>query len=330
MIILGIETSCDETSAAILKDEVVLSNVIISQLIHEKFGGVVPFLASKDHEKLIHRVVKQSLENASCTFSDIDAVAVTQGPGLIGSLLIGLNYAKGLCIGLNIPLIGINHLHGHIASGFIDNKINYPYLCLLVSGGHTQIWKINNEDDYIILGTTVDDAAGEAFDKGARILGLKYPGGPAIEKNAKKGKLGTYNFTIPKVKSSPIDFSFSGLKTSLLYLVNDMSKLLIKKEISNIAACYQETIIDTLLEKIKIAYKTNKVKDILIVGGVSANKRFRNKAKELIEKMDINVIFPNVKYSTDNAAMIAMAGYTKYKNKQFSSIDISPYSSIES
>ena len=328
MIILGIETSCDETSASILKDELILSNVIISQLVHEKFGGVVPFLASKDHEKLIHRVVKQSLDNASCTFSDIDAVAVTQGPGLIGSLLIGLNYAKGLCIGLNIPLIGINHLYGHIASGFINNKIDYPYLCLLVSGGHTQIWYIHDETDYRILGTTVDDAAGEAFDKGARILGLKYPGGPAIEKIAKKGKLGTYNFTIPRVKSSPINFSFSGLKTSLLYLVNDMSKSIVEKEINNIAICYQEAIIDTLLEKIQIAHKTNKVKDILIVGGVSANKRFRYKAMKLIEKINVNVIFPEIKYSTDNAAMIAMAGYNKCKNKEYSSFEISPYSSF--
>ena len=327
MIILGIETSCDETSASILKDKIVLSNIVISQLVHEKFGGIVPFLASRDHEKLIHTVVSKSLDNASCLVSDIDAVAVTQGPGLIGSLLIGLNYAKGLCIGLDVPLIGVNHLHGHIASGLINNKISYPYLCLLVSGGHTQIWKINNEIDYEILGTTVDDAAGEAFDKGARILGLKYPGGPEIEKIAKKGILGTYNFTIPKVKYSPINFSFSGLKTSLLYLVNDMKKFRVEKEISNIAVCYQEAIIDTLLEKIKIAYKSNKVNDIMIVGGVSANQRFRCKAQTL---MDANIIFPNIEYCTDNAAMIAMAGYNKYKNKEYSSFEISPYSSLNS
>ena len=329
MVILGIETSCDETSASILKDGRILSNVIVSQLVHSEYGGVVPYLASKDHEKLVHRVVLQSVEDSSLSFDDITAIAVTQGPGLIGSLLIGLNYAKGLSIGLKIPLIGINHLHGHIASGLIDNNIDFPFLCLLVSGGHTQILKIENETDYIVLSKTVDDAAGEAFDKGARILGLKYPGGPEIDKASLNGKLGEYKFTIPKVKSNIADFSFSGLKTALLYKVNKLSKETMENKISNIAACYQESIIDTLFDKLKIVLNENRVNNILIVGGVSANTRFRIKSKDFMSDKNVNIIFPNLKYCTDNAAMIAMAGYMKYKKGLSSNIDILPFSSIK-
>jgi N6-L-threonylcarbamoyladenine synthase len=328
LIILGIETSCDETSASILENNKVLSNIVVSQLIHIDFGGVVPALASKDHEKLINLVVNESLEVANYKLRDLDAVAVTQGPGLIGSLMIGLNYAKGLCVGLNIPLVGINHLRGHIASGFISNNIRYPYLCLLVSGGHTQIWLIKNPDEYSIISTTVDDAAGEAFDKGARILGLKYPGGPEIEKYASKGIADAYKFTIPKVKANPFNFSFSGLKTALLYLAKGMSKSELSKNIYNISASYQEIIIDTLLNKITEVYRVYKVEDILIVGGVSANKRFRAKADLLIESTNMNLIFPDMEYCTDNAAMIAMAGYLKLKNNFKSDLSIFPYSSI--
>jgi len=328
LIILGIETSCDETSASILENATVLSNIVVSQLVHIDFGGVVPALASKDHEKLINQVVNKSLEVSNYKLSDIDAVAVTQGPGLIGSLMIGLNYAKGLCVGLNIPLIGVNHLMGHIASGFITNDINYPYLCLLVSGGHTQIWKMENSSEYSIISTTVDDAAGEAFDKGARILGLKYPGGPEIEKYASNGEVGTYKFTIPRVKANPLNFSFSGLKTALLYLVQDMSKSELSKNIYNIAASYQETIINTLLNKVCDVYSVNEVKDVLIVGGVSANERFRYKADILKKTRGINIIFPDMEYCTDNAAMIAMAGHLKLKGNFKSDLSISPYSSI--
>jgi N6-L-threonylcarbamoyladenine synthase len=328
LIILGIETSCDETSASILENAIVLSNIVVSQLVHIDFGGVVPALASKDHEKLINQVVNKSLEVSNYKLSDIDAVAVTQGPGLIGSLMIGLNYAKGLCVGLNIPLIGVNHLMGHIASGFITNDINYPYLCLLVSGGHTQIWKMENSSEYSIISTTVDDAAGEAFDKGARILGLKYPGGPEIEKYASNGEVGTYKFTIPRVKANPLNFSFSGLKTALLYLVQDMSKSELSKNIYNIAASYQETIINTLLNKVCDVYSVNEVKDVLIVGGVSANERFRYKADILKKTRGINIIFPDMEYCTDNAAMIAMAGHLKLKGNFKSDLSIFPYSSI--
>jgi len=329
LFVLGIESSCDETSASILKDGKILSNVVVSQLIHEKYGGVVPALASKNHEQLINKVVKQSLEDASITIENVDAIAVTQGPGLIGSLLIGLNYAKGISIGLRKPLIGVNHLHGHIVSGLIDNDVKYPFLCLLVSGGHTQILKVNSDINYEILARTVDDAAGEAFDKGARILGLKYPGGPEIDKISKDGVLGNYHFTIPKVKSNLVDFSFSGMKTALLYKVNSLTNVELKKEICNIAVSYQEAIIDTLFEKLKMVLGMNKVNDILIVGGVSANSRFRYKSKKFKKDNNINIFFPDLKYCTDNAAMIAMAGYIKYKKKIYSNIDIIPFSSLK-
>ena len=329
MIILGIETSCDETAASILKDGKILSNVVYSQLIHENYGGVVPDLASKNHEKFIDSVVTAAISNAKISINDIDAIAVTQGPGLIGSLVIGLNYAKGLSIGLNIPLIGINHLEGHLHSGILDNKITYPYLCLLVSGGHTQIWYVNNNNKYKIISTTVDDAAGEAFDKGARILGLKYPGGPEIEKLAIGGNPNLYQFTIPKIKLHPLNFSFSGLKTALLYLVHKIPKVQINRELSDIAASYQDSIIDTLLEKVKLANDVYNVSNILVVGGVSCNKRFREKAHKLGLAIKSDIIFPDLEYCTDNAAMIAIAGYEKYKKNLFSSLDILPYSSFE-
>ena len=329
MIILGIETSCDETAASILKNGKILSNVIISQIIHENYGGVVPALASKNHEILINNVVNEAVKKSNYNIFNLDAIAVTQGPGLIGSLLIGMNYAKGLSIGLGIPLIGVNHLEGHLFSGLIQNNIKYPYLCLLVSGGHTQIWYIKDENNYEIISSTVDDAAGEAFDKGARILGLKYPGGPEIERIATGGDLNSYNFPIPKVKEKPLYFSFSGLKTALLYQIKKMTDKQIKINIHNLAACYQETIINTLLNTLHKAYKQYRVNDILIVGGVSSNKRFRKIAKKLEKTINSRIHFPKLMYCTDNAAMIAMVGYMKYKKKQYSKLNITPYSSIE-
>ena len=329
MVILGIETSCDETAASILKDGTILSNIVNSQIIHKKYGGVVPYLASIDHEKSINNIVNLALNKAECSLHDINAIAVTQGPGLIGSLVVGLNYAKGLSVGLNVPMIGINHLEGHLYSGSLDDSIDFPYLCLLVSGGHTQIWLIEREDDYKIVSTTVDDAAGEAFDKGARILGLGYPGGPEIEKVSIEGNPLKYNFTKAKVKNNPLNFSFSGLKTALLYLVQDQKNNNKKIDLNNIASSYQETIIDTLLEKIYTVNKIYKVPRIVIVGGVSCNKRFRLKAEKLEYKINSKIIFPEIEYCTDNGAMIAMAGYKKYKNNIFSTLDIKPYSSIE-
>ncbi len=329
MIILGIETSCDETAASILRDGKILSNVVHSQLIHKNYGGVVPDLASKNHEKIIDSIVKVALEKASISLCHINAIAVTQGPGLIGSLIIGLNYAKGLSIGLNIPIIGINHLEGHLHSGILDDHINYPYLCLLVSGGHTQIWYVSNDNKYKIISSTVDDAAGEAFDKGAKILGLGYPGGPEIENVSKNGKPDSFNFTMPRIKNNPLNFSFSGLKTALLYLVKDMDEKEINVNLSNIAASYQECIIDTLLDRLDKAYELFNVNNLLIVGGVSCNKRFRDKATLLEKKLNVNIIFPKNEYCTDNAAMIATAGWKKNIKGIHSSIDILPYSSIE-
>ena len=329
MIILGIETSCDETAASILSDGEILSNVVHSQLIHKNYGGVVPDLASKNHEKIIDSIVKIALEKAFISLNDVNAIAVTQGPGLIGSLIIGLNYAKGLSIGLNVPLIGINHLEGHLHSGILDEHIDYPYLCLLVSGGHTQIWYVSKDNEYKIISTTVDDAAGEAFDKGAKILGLGYPGGPEIENIAKKGNPNSFDFTIPKIKNNPLNFSFSGLKTALLYLVKDMDKNIIKYNLNDISASYQECIIDTLLDRLNKAYNLFKVNDLLIVGGVSCNKRFRYKASLLEKELNVNIIFPKNEYCTDNAAMIATAGWKKNIKGIHSAIDILPYSSIE-
>jgi N6-L-threonylcarbamoyladenine synthase len=329
MIILGIETSCDETSASVLKDGKILTNVVNTQLIHSKYGGVVPSLASKNHEKLINHIVDKAINDSKIKLSDIDAIAVTQGPGLIGSLMVGLNYAKGLSVGIGKPIIGISHLEGHLFSGLIDNNINFPYICLLVSGGHTQIWQVNGFNNYKILSTTVDDAAGEAFDKGARILGLKYPGGPEIEKAALNGDNKKYQFTIPYVKSNPLNFSFSGMKTALLYLTNKFTKVDLNKELSNIAASYQESIIDSLLNKLSDVLDIQSTSNVLIAGGVSANKRFRIKANKLEKGKNIKIHFPDFKYCTDNAAMIAMVGYKKMLIDDISDLNILPFSSIE-
>ena len=329
MIILGIETSCDETSASVLKDGIILSNIVNTQLIHSEYGGVVPSLASKNHEKLINHIVNKAISDSKIKLSDIDAIAVTQGPGLIGSLMVGLNYAKGLSVGLGKPIIGISHLEGHLFSGLIDNNIKFPYTCLLVSGGHTQIWQVKSFNNYKILSTTVDDAAGEAFDKGARILGLKYPGGPEIEKAAINGDKNKYKFTIPRVKSNPLNFSFSGMKTALLYLTNEFSKNDLKVELSNIAASYQESIINTLLYKLSDVLDFYKTDNVLIAGGVSANKRFRIKSNKLEKDKNIKIHFPDFKYCTDNAAMIAMVGYKKMLINDISNLDILPFSSIE-
>jgi len=329
MIILGIETSCDETSASVLKDGKILTNVVNTQLIHSKYGGVVPSLASKNHEKLINHIVDKAINDSKIKLSDIDAIAVTQGPGLIGSLMVGLNYAKGLSVGIGKPIIGISHLEGHLFSGLIDNNINFPYICLLVSGGHTQIWQVNGFNNYKILSTTVDDAAGEAFDKGARILGLKYPGGPEIEKAALNGDNKKYQFTIPYVKSNPLNFSFSGMKTALLYLTNKFTKIDLNKELSNIAASYQESIIDSLLNKLSDILDIQSTSNVLIAGGVSANKRFRIKANKLEKGKNIKIHFPDFKYCTDNAAMIAMVGYKKMLIDDISDLNILPFSSIE-
>ena len=322
-VVLGIETSCDETSAAIMKDGELLSNIVYSQKIHIKYGGVVPEYASREHEKNLINTIKESLYVANLTISDLDAIAVTYGPGLLGSLLVGLNMAKGLSIGLDIPFVGVNHMEGHLFANMIGrNDINYPYLCLLVSGGHTQIWEVE-ADNYNLISDTIDDAAGEAFDKGAKILGLKYPGGPEIQKASISGNPERYNFPRPQVKKSKFNFSFSGLKTSLLYKCRDMNDKSIKDSLPDLSASYQEAIVDTLINKLELAINETGINTVSIAGGVAANKRFREKTSMLVDKYQkLSVIFPDMEFCTDNAAMIAAAGYNKIINKQFSNYDL--------
>ena len=325
MIILGIETSCDETSASIVKNGSVLSNFTYTQLIHSEYGGVIPEFASREHELIISLIVENAIKNAKINRTDIDAIGVTYGPGLMGALLVGVNFAKGMSIALGIPIIGINHLEGHIFANFIEYpEIQFPFLCLLVSGGHTQIWKINNYQDYELLSTTQDDAAGEAFDKGARILSLNYPGGPEIDRISKNGDPNKYKFSIPRIKNAEYDFSFSGLKTALFYLCKKMDEDVIHKEKSNLAASFQKAIVDTLLEKVEKCIISTGIKTITLSGGVAANSYLRYKARTMESKYNFKFIFPSIEYCTDNAAMIGVAAYYYYKNNIFSDLCLVP------
>ncbi len=316
MLILGIESSCDETAGAVCNNGTIVSNVVLSQEVHQQFGGVVPEIASREHDSHITSIIDKTLEKASITYSDINAIAVTYGAGLMGALLVGLSYAKGLSIALNIPFVGVNHLEGHLYSSFISNpEIKYPYLCLLVTGGHTQIWEVQSPGNYILHSTTIDDAAGEAFDKGARILGLAYPGGPEIEKMSINGDPQRYQFSIPKIKTRPLDFSFSGLKTALLYKYREMSQNEQKKNVHHLAASFQEIILRSLCAQLHHVIEKTGVEQVSVVGGVAANKRFRSMTESLNnDTSTIDIVFPPMEYCTDNAAMIAMAGYEKLKN----------------
>ncbi len=323
MIVLGIESSCDETSASIVIDNKIVSNIIYSQEIHSQFGGVVPEVASREHQKNITFVVDKAIKDANINIDMIDGIAVTYGAGLKGALLVGINFAKGMSIALDIPFIGINHLEGHLFSNITDNSnLNYPFISLVVSGGHTQIWKVNNIGDYILLANTVDDAAGEAFDKGARLLGLGYPGGPEIQKVSKGGNPDFILFPRPVVKKNRLNFSFSGLKTALMYKIKNMDESYKKENLHHIASSYQEAIVDTLLDRIEKITIKEKISDVSIAGGVAANTRFRYKADQLSSKMNLNIHFPAMKLCTDNAGMIAMAGYEKISNNVFSDFDL--------
>jgi len=319
LIILGIETSCDETGVALCSDFKILSSFTKTQSIHQQYGGVVPEIASREHEKYLPSITKKVLEDANKSFKDIDAIAVTNGPGLMGSLLSGISFAKGISQALNIPIIPINHLEAHLNSVFIEHtELEAPFINLLVSGGHTQLWLVKNMFEYELLGETLDDACGEAFDKGAKKMNLNYPGGPEIEKLAKNGDMNLINFPRPMINDNTFNFSFSGLKTALINCVNEN-----KYSYEDIAASYQEAIVDTLISKFEKAMSQYSAKSGIICGGVAANKRLRDK----LDKLDQKIIYPSMKYCTDNADMIAFLALHKVNNNKIDfDKDFSAYS----
>jgi len=334
--ILGIESSCDDTSAAVLRNNVLLSNVIASQAVHVKYGGVIPELASRAHQQNIIPVVDTALREAGIDASQLDAIAFTRGPGLVGSLLVGVSFTKGLSIARNIPMVEVNHLQGHILSHFIDlpdralPHPGFPFLCLLVSGGHTQIVRVDSPLEMEIIGTTIDDAAGEAFDKCAKVMGLPYPGGPVIDRLAKEGDPKAFRFAHPHVEG--YDYSFSGLKTSFLYTLRDAVAAdpdFIEKHKADLCASLQSTIIEILLDKLVRASKETGIRDIAIAGGVSANSGPRNGITEAGRRRGWRTFIPEFKFTTDNAAMIAMAGYYRYRQDEFATLDVSPVARLE-
>jgi N6-L-threonylcarbamoyladenine synthase len=318
--ILAIESSCDDTAAAVVQNNKVLSNIVSSQKIHELYGGVVPELASREHDKLIVPVVSKALNSSGLDLIEIDAIAYTRGPGLMGSLLVGTSFAKSLSISLNIPLLEINHMHAHILSIFIDDGKDiptFPFLALTVSGGHTQLVIVNSTNDFKLIGTTLDDAAGEAFDKSGKLLGFDYPAGPKIDTRAKEGDPYKFKFTKPNV--AELDFSFSGLKTNFKNFILSKDKSFIDDNLNHICASLQMTIIDILIDKIKAASKRFKINEIVVCGGVSANSQLRSKLKDL-EDEEIKTYVPEIQYSTDNAAMIGISGYYKYLESNFGNL----------
>ena len=335
--ILGIESSCDDTSVAVIRNTTLLSNVIASQAVHVKYGGVIPELASRAHQQNIIPVVDTALKEAGITADKIDAIAFTRGPGLLGSLLVGTSFAKGLSIAGNIPMVEVNHLQGHILSHFIDMPDremphpSFPFLCLLVSGGHTQIVKVSSPLEMEIIGTTIDDAAGEAFDKCAKVMGLPYPGGPVIDRLAKEGDPKAFSFAKPHVKGE-FDYSFSGLKTSFLYTLRDKvaeDADFIEKNKADLCASLQHTIIDILLDKLIKATKSLGIKEVAIAGGVSANSGLREAIAETGRRRDWNTYIPEFKFTTDNAAMIAISGYYRYNQGMISGLDVAPVARLE-
>jgi N6-L-threonylcarbamoyladenine synthase len=322
VFILAIESSCDDTAAAVLHNDKVLSNVVANQLIHNQYGGVVPELASRAHQQNIVPVIDAALRKANVQKEQLTAIAFTQGPGLMGSLLVGSSFSKSLSLALQIPLIAVNHMHAHILAHFIDeegfDKPEFPFLALTISGGHTQIVKVNGFFDMEIIGETTDDAVGEAFDKSAKILGLPYPGGPLIDKYAKEGNPKAFPFTKPKVPG--LDFSFSGLKTAILYFIQKKkieNPNFIEENLNNICASIQYTIIEILMDKLKLAVKETGIKQIAIGGGVSANSGIRTRLKESESKYGWKTFVPKFEYTTDNAAMIGIVGYQKYLSSRF-------------
>ena len=334
-IILGIESSCDDTSAAVIKDRVLLSNVIASQDVHRAYGGVVPELASRAHEQNIVPVVSEALARAAVSASELTAIAFTRGPGLLGSLLVGTSFAKALGLALDIPIVSVNHLQGHVLANFVRQEgvpvrePSFPYLCLLVSGGNSQIVKVNSPLDFEILGQTIDDAVGEAFDKCSKMMGLGYPGGPIIDRLAKQGDPKRFSFAKPHIPG--LDYSFSGVKTSLLYFVRDeMAKDpdFMEKNKEDICASFQKTLIDILMDKLVKAAKQTGIKEITIGGGVSANSGLRTRISEEGATRGWNVYLPEFQFTTDTAAMIATAGYFHYLAGERCPLDAAPVSRI--
>ena len=327
--ILAIESSCDDTSVAVLYNDKVLSNVVAGQKIHAQYGGVVPELASRAHQQNIVPTIHEALKQAKVDKKELKAIAFTKGPGLLGSLLVGTSFAKSMALALNIPLISINHMQAHILAHFIDDekqqKPSFPFLCLTISGGHTQIVLVKDYFSMEIIGQTIDDAVGEAFDKSAKILGLPYPGGPFIDKYAQLGNPKSFEFPHPKTKD-PLDFSFSGLKTAILYFIRDHEKEnenFIKNNLNDICASIQHTITSILMEKLKIAVEQTGITNIAIAGGVSANSGIRKALGDADINLGWNTYIPKFEYTTDNAAMIGIAGYYKYLNEDFENISIS-------
>ncbi len=332
-IILGIESSCDDTSAAVIKNGVLLSSVIASQAVHESYGGVVPELASRAHQQNIVPVVHEALKRAGVAKEELSAIAFTRGPGLMGSLLVGVSFAKGMARSLGIPMVDVNHLQGHVLAHFIkesaddNDKPEYPFLCLLVSGGNSQIIRVNTYNDMQVLGQTIDDAAGEAIDKCSKVMGLGYPGGPIIDRLARQGNPKAYTFSKPHIPG--FDYSFSGLKTSFLYSLREWVKEdpdFVEHHKEDLAASLEKTIVDILMDKLRKVVKETGITQVAVAGGVSANNGLRNAYREHAQKYGWKIYIPKFGYTTDNAAMIAITGYYKFLDKDFCSIDKPAYS----
>ncbi len=333
--ILGIESSCDDTSVAVIRDGVLLSNVIASQAVHEAYGGVVPELASRAHQQNIVPVVHEAMKRAGVEKEELSAVAFTRGPGLMGSLLVGVSFAKGFARSLGIPMIEVNHLAAHVLAHYIkeDGEDNpqpeFPFLCLLVSGGNSQIILVKSYKDMEVLGQTIDDAAGEAIDKCSKVMGLGYPGGPIIDKLARQGNPKAYSFNKPHIPG--LDYSFSGLKTSFLYSLRDWIKEepdFIENHKEDLAASLERTVVEILMDKLRKAAKQYNIKQVAVAGGVSANTGLRNAFKEYAQKYEWQIFIPKFSYTTDNAAMIAITGYFKYMDKDFADMELAPYSRV--
>ena len=327
MNVLGIESSCDETAASVWSDGKILSNVIASQSIHEQFGGVVPELASRAHHKTIWNTVQQALEEAGVTMDQIDSIAVAQGPGLMGSLLVGLSFAKGLSLTYKKPLIGINHIEAHLYANFIEYDEIYPFVGLIVSGGHTRLVYVDKAFNHELLGDTRDDAAGEAFDKIGKLLGLPYPAGPVVDKLAKEGDPQFHDFPRSMINKG-LDFSFSGLKTSVLYYTQEKGDDFVQNHLNDICASVSAAITDVLVTKLKRAVKKKKVKHVMLAGGVSANSMLRRKVSDFAEAQNLNLMIPALQYCTDNAAMIAMTGALKARDGKFDDFRLKPYARV--